>query len=154
MNIKKAILIFLINILLIMILHSDNIFWGTDGFKKDSGITERLKDKIRKNISVSIISPKSGETVQTVFTVTGISGKEVDYVEVRLDNSKWQKAKGNRNWFINLTSTQEGQHTIYIRGSSRYDLVLTDSITVSISDNSLNISKWDSAKWDSNKWAE
>ena len=108
---------FLMNLSLVLMLKSDNIFWGKGYLNKNSKATKELEDRIAENLKVKITSPLDGANISRTVKVEGIAGAEVTSVEVKLDDEDWQKAVGTAKWEITLTDVIAGTHTIYAKGS-------------------------------------
>lgn len=112
----------IINISSIVLIQGDNIFWGKDKIKEKSGIIQKTENGIETNLSIFITSPAQGGKVSKTFTAKGTAGKRVKYVEVKLDDGKWQIATGVSTWMYTFVTDKMGSHIIYARSKSKYNI--------------------------------
>jgi hypothetical protein len=73
---------------------------------------------------VSYLSPDEGaDLAHGTFTVAGLASYSVgpvEYVEARIDNEPWQRARGTETWSIDLDASAlgDGYHTLRVRAHS------------------------------------
>jgi hypothetical protein len=74
--------------------------------------------------TISYLSPDEGADVRHVtFTVAGVASYSVgpvEYVEARVDNEPWQRARGTETWTIDVDASalDDGYHTLRARAHS------------------------------------
>ena len=121
---KKLIIILLIFIIFILFniffnpyLNSENLFRGLkDKIREKSGIEEKIvKDLLKTEEFLPVITyPLPDSTVSIPVTIKGTVSKEIDYIELKLNDGAWQKISKIPNWSITFNTISTGYHIIYI----------------------------------------
>ena len=115
--ILTAIVILLITLCHLTFLQGTNPFWGfKDEMRKKSGIDKKIKtDLLKREEFLPVITyPTENSIVSIPVTIKGTILKEIDYIELRLDNGKSQKITQKPNWTITFNEMSMGGHTIYV----------------------------------------
>jgi len=87
--------------------------------------------------TVDITHPRNGDILSGIVTITGTAsdvdlGDNVEWVEVRIDDTNWVTADGTTTWSRDFYSTgvKDDSHTIYARSYDGTDYSQIVSITV------------------------
>ncbi len=121
MDKKKKVYLYLLVLIIIFIsfsfIQAKNIFWGfKDKIKEKSGIEEKvIKALLKTEEFLPVITyPPEGSIVNASITVKGRISKEIDYIELKLDDGKWQKIIQKPDWSITFNEMSMAEHTIYV----------------------------------------
>jgi hypothetical protein len=110
-------------------VQDDEELWSSEVF-----MTLIVKAKNEKP-SIALTTPKDNEKVMGVITITGTAmdpDGDIQEVEIKIDDGRWETANGDEAWSYELDTTLfvDGEHTITIRAFDGEDY--SDEFSTSI----------------------
>ena len=112
-----CILIIFLSVIILSAALLANPFWGfKEKVKEKSGIREDIVTDLLKTVEFlpKITYPLPDSTVSVPLTIKGTIHKEIDYIELKIDDGEWQKITQNPEWSITINYLDMGEHALYV----------------------------------------